>query len=97
MRYKSTPYFGNELRQWRYLAGLVVEADILTELAVAHPAVGALAVGGAADGLPDAAHHGGGVGDVGGGAGALGPVVHHLAVGVRATGVQSAGVSTPEH
>ena len=67
-------------------AVLVVEADIFAELAVADLAVRTLGVAGADLGLLDAGHHGGGVGDVALGAGALGAVVHHLTLGVGATG-----------
>ena len=73
---------------------LVVEADILTELAIADLSVRTLGVAGADLGLLDAGHHGGRVGDVALGAGALGPVVHHLTLGVGSTG-RGAGVSAP--
>ena len=56
--------------------------------------VRALCVAGTADGLVHAAHHGRGVGDEGGRAGALGPVVHHLALGVRPARVLCARVNT---
>jgi len=55
-------------------------------------ALWALGVGRTCLGLLHTADHRGGVGDEGEGAGALGPVVHHLALGVGATGIASAGV-----
>ena len=73
-------------------AGLVIETNIFAELSVAHLALGALGVGRTCLGLLHTADHRGGVGDEGEGAGALGAVVHHLALGVGATGIASAGV-----
>ena len=71
---------------------VVVEADVLAELAgVADLSVRTLGVAGADLRLLDAGHGGGGVGDVALGAAALGAVVHHLALGVGATG-RGAGV-----
>ena len=75
-------------------AVLVVEADILTELAIADLSVRTLGIAGADLRLLDAGHHGGGVGDVALGAGALGPVVHHLTLGIGSTG-RGAGVGAP--
>ena len=58
--------------------GLVVEADVLAEFAVADLAVRAGSVALAGLGLLDAADHRARVGDEACRAGALGPVVHNL-------------------
>ena len=74
-------------------AGLVVEADVLTELAVADLSLGALGVAGADLWLLDTGHGGAGVGDVAEGTGAGCAVVDHLTLGVRSAGSR-AGVRT---
>ena len=75
-------------------AGLVVEADIFTELAVTDLSLRTLGVTGADLGLLDTGHGSAGVGDVAGGTGAGGSVVHNLALGVGSTG-RAAGVRAP--
>jgi len=77
------------------LAVLVVEADVLAELPVADLALGTLGVAGAGGGLAHATHHGGGVGDEGGRAGALRTVVHNLARGIRSACVPDAWIHAP--
>jgi hypothetical protein len=77
------------------LTGLVVEADILAELAVTDLPLRALCVAGTGGRLADTAHHGGGVGDEGGRTGALGPVIHYLAPRVRAARLAGARIHTP--
>ena len=57
-------------------AVLVIEADVLAEVAVADLSVRTLGVAGANLGLLDAGHHGGGVGDVALRAGALLSLIH---------------------
>lgn len=66
--------------------GLVIEADILTELAVAHLPVRTLSIAGAYLRLLDTGHHRSGVGQEARGTGALGTVVDHLALGIGSTG-----------
>ncbi len=78
------------------LAVLVVEADVLAELPVADLSLGALGVAGAGGGLAHATHHGGGVGDEGGRAGALRTMVHNLARGIRPACVPDAWIHTPD-
>ena len=73
---------------------LVIEADIFAELAIADLSVRTLGIAGANLRLLHTGHHRGGVGDVALGAGALGPVVHHLTLGIGSTGA-GAGVGAP--
>ena len=73
--------------------GLVIEADIFTELAIAHLSVWTLRIAGADLRLLDTCHHWSGVGQETRGTGALGTVVDHLALGIGTTG-SGAGVST---
>ena len=77
------------------VAGLVVETDVLAELAVTDLSLWALGVGRARLGLSDTTNHRSWVGDEGGRAGALGTVVDHLTGGAGATGVTTAGVRAP--
>ena len=71
---------------------LVIKANILTELSITDLALGALSIGRACLRLLDAADNRGGVGDESRWTGALGFVVHNLALGVRSTGVSSARI-----
>jgi len=75
-------------------AGLVIKADILTELAITHLLFRALGIAGAGHWLPDTAHHGRGVGYEPGGTATLGTMVDNLAVGLGAARVHCARINT---
>jgi len=69
-----------------------VELDLQPRTQVTPVQIFWLGVGRAGLGLLDTANHGSGVGDVADRAGALGAVVHNLAVGVGSAGVGAAWV-----
>lgn len=75
-------------------ACLVIKADILTELSITHLLVRAFSIAGTGHRLADTAHHGCRVGYEAGGTGTLGPMVDHLAVGLRAAGINGAWINT---
>ena len=77
------------------VAGLVVETDVLAELAVTDLSLWTLGVGRTRLWLSDTTNHRSRVGDEGGRAGTLGSVVDHLTGGAGAAGVTTAGVRAP--
>lgn len=77
------------------VAGLVVETDVLAELAVANLSLWTLGVGRTRLGLSDTTNHRSRVGDEGGRTGTLGSVVNHLTGGAGAAGVTTARVRAP--
>jgi len=71
---------------------LVIKANILTELSITDLALWALSIGGACLRLLNTTNNWGGVGDEPRWTGALGSVVHNLALGVRSAGISSARI-----